>query len=68
MSNAEKTSSPSSGIGRIIQHQQQLDQELNFIIVQRKKLEDLTTLFKIKLDNVMVTDTDWNYAYQNTKQ
>lgn len=48
----------SSGLERVKQQQQQLDQELDFVLSQQKELEDLIVPLEKELSDIPVHDQD----------
>lgn len=49
-----------NGIERVKQQQQQLDQELDFVLAQQKELEDLIVPLEKELIDLPATDLDRN--------
>ncbi|XP_065168999.1 nuclear pore glycoprotein p62 [Atheta coriaria] len=64
VSNGEKVLSLNSGIERVKQQQQQLDQELDFVLAQQKELEDLIKPLEKELNEIPLTDVDRVHTYQ----
>lgn len=64
ITNGEKILQLNNGIERVKQQQQQLDQELDFVLAQQKELEDLIVPLEKELENVNITDLDRNSTYQ----
>lgn len=64
MSNGEKILSVSNGVERIKQQQQQLDQELDFVLAQQKELEDCIVPLEKELEEVPITDIDRDQTYK----
>ena len=64
ISNGEKILGVSNGIERIKQQQQQLDQELDFVLAQQKELEDCIAPLEKELDEVVVSDIDRDQTYK----
>nr|XP_022920763.1 nuclear pore glycoprotein p62 [Onthophagus taurus] len=64
ITNGEKILSLSNGISRVKLLQQQLDQELDFVLAQQKELEDLVVPLEKELSQIPVTDFDRNQTYQ----
>lgn len=54
----------SNGIERVKQLQDQLDQELDFVVAQQKELEDLILPLEKELTDLPVTDLDRHRTYQ----
>lgn len=51
-----------NGIERVKQQQQQLDQELDFVLAQQKELEDLIVPLEKELNDIPVMDMDRNHT------
>ncbi|XP_018569584.1 nuclear pore glycoprotein p62 [Anoplophora glabripennis] len=64
ISNGEKILNLNSSIERVKQQQQQLDQELDFVLAQQKELEELIVPLEKELVEIPVTDIDRNQMYQ----
>ncbi|XP_060532108.1 nuclear pore glycoprotein p62 [Cylas formicarius] len=64
ISNGEKILNLNSSIERVKQQQNQLDQELDFVLAQQKELEELLIPLEKELLDVPVTDFDRNQMYQ----
>ncbi|CAG9860553.1 unnamed protein product [Phyllotreta striolata] len=64
ISNGEKILNLNGSIERVKQQQQQLDQELDFVLAQQKELEELITPLEKELLEIPVTDIDRNQMYQ----
>lgn len=60
ISNGEKILNLNSSIERVKQQQQQLDQELDFVLAQQKELEELIRPLEKELVDIPVTDIDRN--------
>lgn len=54
----------SNGVERVKQQQQQLDQELDFILSQQKELEDCIAPLEKELEGVSVSDVDRDQTYK----
>lgn len=64
ISNGEKILGVSNGIERIKQQQDQLDQDLDFVLAQQKELEDCITPLEKELSEIVVTDIDRDQTYK----
>uniref|UniRef100_A0A6P7GTM3 Nuclear pore glycoprotein p62-like isoform X3 n=1 Tax=Diabrotica virgifera virgifera TaxID=50390 RepID=A0A6P7GTM3_DIAVI len=64
ISNGEKILTLNSSIEKVKQQQQQLDQELDFVLAQQKELEELIVPIEKELLGIPVTDIDRNQMYQ----
>ncbi|KAK9710973.1 Nsp1-like C-terminal region [Popillia japonica] len=64
ITNGEKILSLNKGIERVKQQQEQLDQELDFVLAQQKELEDLIAPLEKELEDIPVTDLDRHRTYQ----
>ncbi|XP_017780124.1 PREDICTED: nuclear pore glycoprotein p62 [Nicrophorus vespilloides] len=64
ISNGEKVLSLNNSIERVKQQQQNLDQELDFVLAQQKELEDLIAPLEKELNELPITDLDRNHTYQ----
>lgn len=60
ISNGEKILNLNGSIERVKQQQQQLDQELDFVLAQQKELEELIRPLEKELVDIPVTDIDRN--------
>lgn len=60
ITNGEKILNLNGSIERVKQQQQQLDQELDFVLAQQKELEELITPLEKELLEIPVTDIDRN--------
>lgn len=60
ISNSEKILTLNNGIERVKQQQQQLDQELDFVLAQQRELEDLIVPLEKELNDLAPTDLDRN--------
>ncbi|KAJ8968097.1 hypothetical protein NQ314_002468 [Rhamnusium bicolor] len=60
ISNGEKILNLNGSIERVKQQQQQLDQELDFVLAQQKELEELIVPLEKELVEIPVTDIDRN--------
>lgn len=63
ISNGDKILNLNSSIERVKQQQQQLDQELDFVLAQQKELEELIRPLEKELVDIPVTDIDRNQMY-----
>ncbi|KAJ8925732.1 hypothetical protein NQ315_009580 [Exocentrus adspersus] len=64
ISNGEKILNLNGSIERVKQQQQQLDQELDFVLAQQKELEELIAPLEKDLLELPVSDIDRNQMYQ----
>ncbi|KAB0804659.1 hypothetical protein PPYR_01629 [Photinus pyralis] len=64
ISNAEKILGVSNGIERIKQQQDQLDQDLDFVLAQQKELEDCIAPLEKELSEIVVSDVDRDQTYK----
>ncbi|KAF2899267.1 hypothetical protein ILUMI_06908 [Ignelater luminosus] len=64
MTNGEKILSVSNGVERIKQQQQQLDQELDFVLAQQKELEECIIPLEKEYKDVPVSDVDRDQTYK----
>ncbi|KAF5303675.1 hypothetical protein FQA39_LY09922 [Lamprigera yunnana] len=61
--NGEKILAVSNGLERIKHQQQQLDQDLDFVVAQQKELEDCIAPLEKDLQNIVITDVDREQTY-----
>ncbi|GJQ66675.1 putative structural constituent of nuclear pore [Trypoxylus dichotomus] len=64
ITNGEKIMNLNKGIERVKQQQEQLDQELDFVLAQQKELDDLIDPLEKEIENIQVTDLDRHRTYQ----
>ncbi|XP_023012677.1 uncharacterized protein [Leptinotarsa decemlineata] len=64
ISNGEQILNLNGSVERVKQQQQQLDQELDFVLAQQKELEELIAPLEKELWDIPVTDIDRNQMYQ----
>ncbi|KAK4885126.1 hypothetical protein RN001_001397 [Aquatica leii] len=64
ISNGEKILGVSNGLETIKQQQQQLDQDLDFVLAQQKELEDCIAPLEKELQDIIISDVDRNQTYK----
>lgn len=62
INNGDKVLTLNNSIERVKHQQQQLDQELDFVLAQQKELEDLIVPLEKELQEISVTDLDRNHT------